>query len=534
MIVLPPGWEAAHAPVANALAGWGPAIVWWVVGAALLAIGLALAVRAPRWSLAAAVLATLALGVAENGLVDDAYIQLRYAENLAAGRGMGFNVGERIEGASGGLWIGALAVGPLVGLDAGVWGRFLSLALAALATLAAGAAIRVIGSPRAGAHAALLWAALPTSALYAATGLETAAYALTLWLAVLAATAWRPRMGWLAGAGLSALRPEGLVLGLAALPWLGRMRRPLRAVALGVAIGAAAMVAARLAYFGAPFPHSVAVKGFTAAAGVGEGLHYLVRGVFEWWPLLVGVPVLWRHRRPLLPAIAAAAAWAALVVARGGDWMPGSRYFLPLLALLVGATAVRSAGWLGRWTAPALVVWGCFLLVPLPDATLVVPGLLWRAMETPRAQSAWFEGLGAYLRNAVPHGATLASGPAGALPYASGLPTFDMYGLCSVVTYANTIGHTGHRLWGLFAAAGHADVIYMGKLGPQNGDERAVLVAAEKYATGVNHFHETYRPVVLVHPVERPLDIAYDVVWVRKSLHLPGEEIGGHGQPDRR
>ena len=266
------------------------------------------------------------------------------------------------------------------------------------------------------------------------------------------------------------------------------MRRPLRAVVLGVVGGATAMVAARLAYFGAPFPHSVAVKGFTASAGFGDGVHYLARGVFEWWPLLVGVPVLWRHRRPLFPAIAAAAAWAALVVARGGDWMPGSRYFLPLLVLLVGAAAVESADRLGRWTAPMLAAWGCFLLVPLSDPAVVVPGRMWRSMQTPRAQSAWFEGLGAYLRSAVPHGTTLASGPAGALPYASRLATFDLYGLCSLVTHVNAIGHTGHRLWGLDDAAGRADVIYMGKLGPQNSDARAVLLAAEKYATGVTSF----------------------------------------------
>jgi arabinofuranosyltransferase len=520
VVLLPPGWEAAHAPVANVFSGCGPSLAWWGAAAVLLAVGLVLAAKAPRWALAAAVLAALVLGVAGNGLVDDAYIQFRYAENLAAGHGMVFNPGEHIEGASGGVWIAALAVGPLLGVNAGVWGRVLSLGLTGLATLLAGAAVRRIAGPLAGAYAALLWAALPTNAMYAATGLETAAYGLLLWLALLAATARLPRGGWLAGVGVSALRPEGLVLGMAALPWIRRTPRPLRAVVLGVLGGAAAIAAARLLYFGAALPHSVTIKGFTAAAGVGDGIHYLARALVEWWPLLVGVPVLWRYRRTLWPAIAAAGTWTVLVVARGGDWMPGSRYLLPLMALLVGAAAVRAGDRFGRWSAPALATWGCFLLAPLPDPAAVVPGRLWRAMETERVQSAWWEGLGAFLRGAVPAGTTLASGPAGALPFASGLPTFDMYGLCSVVTHANTVGQTGHRLWGLDAASRRADVIYVGQLLPQNGDVRALLVAAERSVAGVERFRERYRPVVVLHRPERTLDIVADVVWVRQAMRL--------------
>jgi arabinofuranosyltransferase len=534
-VVLPPGWEAAHAPVANALSAYGPSLAWWAAGVLLLAVGLALAAKAPRWALAAAALAALALGVAGNGLVDDAYIQFRYAENLAAGHGMVFNPGERIEGASGGIWIGALALGPLVGVNAGVWGRVLSLALTGLATLVAGVAVQRIAGARAGAYGALLWAALPTNAMYAATGLETAAYGLMLWLSVLAATARRGRVGWLAGAGVSALRPEGLVLGIAALPWIRKASRPLRVVVLGVLGGAATIALARLLYFGAALPHSVTVKGFTAAAGVGDGLRYLTRALLEWFPLLVGVPVLWRKRHTLLPAIAAAGAWTVLVVARGGDWMPGSRYLLPLVALLVGAAAVRARDRLGRWSAPALAAWGCLLLAPLPNPAVVVPGRLWRAMETERVQSAWWEGLGAFLHGAVPAGTTLATGPAGALPFASGLPTFDMYGLCSVVTHANTVGHPGHRLWGLDNAARGSDVIYIGQLLPQNGDVRALLVAAERNVAGVERFREKYRPVVVLHRPERTLDIVADVVWVRQTLRLDGDAVAssGHTLPGR-
>src|SRR5206468_3388663 len=81
--------------------------------------------------LAPAAAASFLLGVAANGLVDDAFIQFRYAANLAAGHGPVFNPGERIEGASGGLWMALLgALGALTGWDVASLGRFLSLLLA--------------------------------------------------------------------------------------------------------------------------------------------------------------------------------------------------------------------------------------------------------------------------------------------------------------------------------------------------------------------------------------------------------------------
>lgn len=49
-------------------------------------------------------------------LVDDAYISFRYAENLAAGHGLVFNPGERVEGWTSFLWVVILGLLSLVGL----------------------------------------------------------------------------------------------------------------------------------------------------------------------------------------------------------------------------------------------------------------------------------------------------------------------------------------------------------------------------------------------------------------------------------
>jgi len=352
--------------------------------------------------------------------------------------------------------------------------------------------------------------------MYAATGLETSAYAAALWLAVWAVAAARARLAWISGAAVAALRPEAIVLGLAAAPWLRRPSPRLRTLLLATLGAAAVMAAARLAYFGAPLPRSVTVKGFSAAAGPEFGVSYLARAAAEWWPLLVGVPFLLSRRRDLLPALAGAGAWTFLVVARGGDWMPGSRYLAPLLVLLVAGAAASRRIW-ATASVIAMAVWGCLQLAPVADPAARLVGSSWRAMAEHRVQSRWWEALGASLGSALPRTTTLASGPSGALPYASGLPTVDMFGLCTVVTEERE-GGTGHRLWGLRQAAGRRDIIYTGAPVPQIHDARAVVAAAEASVAGIPEFRLEYQPLVLLHSPESQLDVVADAIWVRPAV----------------
>ena len=101
--------------------------------------------NAPRIHWTAAVVAVVAV-VAFGALValaflrrdelqcDDAFITFRYAENLAAGRGLVFNVGERVEGYSNLLHTLMLAALSLVGIGP-VLGANLIGAAAGLALL---------------------------------------------------------------------------------------------------------------------------------------------------------------------------------------------------------------------------------------------------------------------------------------------------------------------------------------------------------------------------------------------------------------
>ena len=49
-------------------------------------------------------------------MLDDAFISFRYAENFAAGHGLVFNPGERVEGYTTFLWVLILAAGKAIGL----------------------------------------------------------------------------------------------------------------------------------------------------------------------------------------------------------------------------------------------------------------------------------------------------------------------------------------------------------------------------------------------------------------------------------
>ena len=514
-VLLPDGFTRASATVATLLEPLGNSLAWWLSAVVLLVAAVLLARRRTGLAVAAAVVASLAFAIACDGLVDDAYIQFRYAANLAAGHGPVFNPGERIEGASGGAWIGAIALGSrLTRLEAGVVGRALSLLLAPLATLLAAIAGRRLAGERAGALAAALWAALPTPALYAATGLETTAFAAALWLVAVGAIGERAGVAALGGALVALLRPEGAALAALALPGWRRLGRAGRAAVIAALLGGIAITAARLAYYGAPLPRSVLVKGFAAAAPAVFGAAYLGRALLEWWPLLLAVPTVLRARRAL-PALLVALGWTAVVALRGGDWMPGSRYLLPLLVVLVVAAAHQA----GRLRAPivlGLVLWGVVQTAPLHEPRPPVVGALTRAMAEHRVQSRWWEALGRWLGTSAPPGTTLATGPAGALPYASDLPTFDMYGLCSPVTSAGS-GQAGHRLWGLpEALATGATLLYPGRPVPQVADDAAVVAAAERELREPPAALERYRPHLVRHRPEYPLDVVVDVLWVRR------------------
>ena len=518
-LTIPVGWEAASAPVATLFEVFGPAVFWWVLALVAGITALAVMRSRPHVAVALSTLAALALGLSVDGLVDDAYIQFRYAANLAAGHGPVFNPGERIEGASGGLWVGVLALGNLLtGLEVGIVGRILSLLAAGVGVVTASVTAAHLGGRQAGAAAAIAWAFLSTGALYAACGLETHAFLVALWLAVAGAIGAVPLgVGLAAGIAVAGLRPEGAILAVLALPMWRTLERPARHVVTATIAGGMFAAGLRTLFYGVALPNSAVVKGMTAAASLQDGLTYLGHSALENWPLLTVVPLaLIKFKGKALYAVPAVVL-AAIVVARGGDWMPGSRYFGPLLIVLVMSVAIGVEGRLQRLVLACALAWSAFQLAPILEPGRLPAGNLWRAMQSHKAQSKWWEALGTLFRNATPSGTTLAIGPAGAMPYSSHLETFDLYGLCSEVVDAAE-GEPGHRLWGLRqAVALKTDLIYPGRPVTQDTDQRTILEESATYFKSNPGALELYQPILIRHAAENDTVVLMDVIWVRRG-----------------
>ncbi len=127
--------------------------------------------------------------------LDDGFVFLRYADNLADGHGLVFNVGERVEGHSNTLWVLWLALGGVAGVPLLTWAKVSGAALL-LATCVSGAWITRRLLKETHPHVNLDWSWVlgllvscalvlhPGAAYYAVSGMGTI---LTMWLGWLAA-----------------------------------------------------------------------------------------------------------------------------------------------------------------------------------------------------------------------------------------------------------------------------------------------------------------------------------------------------------
>src|SRR4051794_8106651 len=238
--------------------------------------------RSVAWAIpAGAVVAFLALcWTLRHFVTDDAWISVRYAENLAAGHGFVWNAGgPRVEGFSNPLLVSIEALGTMVGLGA--------IGLARLVGVGSGVALILLlareGRAAVGVAASRVAVVLvglsPPLALWAMGGLETLPTALAIAAGVvpLCRDGDRRRAGLVAGiafATLPWLRPEGLgvvlAVGLAAaLPRLARREGRNEAATLAARVCGPAIVsqlileAVRLTVYGHLLPNSFIYKAGT-------------------------------------------------------------------------------------------------------------------------------------------------------------------------------------------------------------------------------------------------------------------------------
>ena len=338
--------------------------------------------------------------------VDDAFIGLRYARNLLAGRGLAFNPGEWVEGITNVGWILTLAgAAPLFGGEAALptlakgFGLLFLLGAVLLAARAHARLVPLGGPARPVELAAvpLLAATQPDLTYFALAGMETGLAALLLVLGLWCLQPERPRLLALAalGVALFTVRPETGPIVPAVLAFLalraglqrgtearhGELARIGRSAAL-FALLWIAVTAARLGYYGAALPNTFVAKSSVPPnewlgrlAGLVTGSEINVPPPYS-SPLFLlvvlgALVVLARSLQPSAePPGAVTTAWALPVAAAATgllfgiyappDWTGMGRYFgpyVPLAAILfVRAIALATERTLGSRRAAAVAL----------------------------------------------------------------------------------------------------------------------------------------------------------------------------------
>jgi hypothetical protein len=397
-------------------------------------------------------------------LSDDAFISFRYADNLVKGNGLVFNPGEPpVEGYTNFLWTLLMAGGMAAGLDPEPLSRRLGIVFALVALACSYQVVRRIlpGQPLLWALPAWLLAADSFFVVEAIQGLETVMFAAFLTAAAARVPVDLPEPGaapegasrvplsglWFALAALT--RPEGWMLFLAVAGLRGlevlRFRRALGGgdrlwVAL-FAVPVTAHLLIRKWFYGDWLPNTFFAKTGGGWEQVLRGMTYLGSGLLRLAPwLALGVLVLWlqrgagrrQQRRALLVLAVLWLVSAGGVIAVGGDFKPTFRFLVwtfPLLAVL----ATAGIGGLARRLDAGSRGPGTVLVGALVAATL-----LWtfvgsaparRFAEIRRHDLRILRQAAHWFTRNLPGDAVLATGPAGVIPYYTGLKTIDMWGI---------------------------------------------------------------------------------------------------------
>jgi hypothetical protein len=337
-------------------------------------------------ALATAVLVWRALLV-ERQTVDDLFITLRYARNLAERHEIAFSAGEHVEGASSPAWTAILALAWKLGARGVASAKMISLVAAALVPT-----VCAIAVARARESASIWIAALPAVAIavdadvatWASSGMDTPLFALACVTCVALVAFELDRTAAFALGALVWVRPEGplfTLLGVVALVLRVPRDRAVRLVILAL-VPIVMLVGARLAYFHDLLPNTFYAKIRAVDGRDFTGLGYAWNALRRRPSLLAALPIaslaFGGPSRTRAVAASMLVACFLFVVAAGGDWMPNRRLLVPAIPL----AAVAGSLLFDRAPSPRLA-WIAMAVVAIEGALTFEHALdqTWRAVE---------------------------------------------------------------------------------------------------------------------------------------------------------
>lgn len=398
---------------------------------------------------------------------DDAFITLRYARNLALGRGLVYNVGEYVEGYTNFLWTVLMSVPGHLGIDPVGFGHLLSLAAMVVTVVATvRLATACLGSEVLGNVAGLVLVGDFTFIAYGTGGLETQLQTALVTSALLIVVGAHVRgvqvstRGLVAAGVLSAAavltRMDSVVLlspaiGLLVLDEVRRGRPGSEVLARLTALAGPMLILLvpwtvwRYATYGSLLPNTAVAKHQGLVVSVLQAASYLTLFLLA-SGLAVLVPALFirgryvLRQRPMPLVAATLVAWLAYLCMVGSDFME-FRFMvaaLPMISILATAllVSIRSH----RWQLTVVAV----LILALPVHAIGFRGVanvdpvghLHAYVSDP--DRGWLR-LGELLGESLGGGPeaeepgsgapVLAVTAAGALPYEARLRTVDMLGL---------------------------------------------------------------------------------------------------------
>jgi hypothetical protein len=423
-------------------------------------------------------------------MLDDAFISFRYAENFAAGHGLVFNPGERVEGYTTFLWVLILGAGKALGF------KVIPLAQNLGALFALGTILLLMFahrfSSRISATASLLAAVFLGSCgiftPWLSSGMEVSLFTFLVLVSLmyhfLLSEKENPET-WqliLLGAFLalgSLTRPEGLLIAgmvLSARLLLGQKRGwrnffPVFIVFAGIYLP---YFFWRFTYYGYLLPNTFYTKVGSNAEQVFRGITYFKDFLSPAF-LLVAIALIpfltlrwFRAYRnlSLMPLIIFF--YTAYIIVVGGDIMPAFRFFTPLLPLLCLLAGISLISLPGPKKAVAIVAFIFSLAVVGYNLYEIKHD--WYINYKIKIDQVAARGreVGIWLRINSRPDAVLATNTAGSIPYYSRLKTIDMLGLNDLHIAHRPIadlgkGAPGHEKGdGVYVLSRRPDYIHMG------------------------------------------------------------------------
>ena len=472
-------------------------------------------------------------------VADDVFIFQRFAANAAAGNGLVYNIGERVEGFTSPLWMAIHVALQVVRATSIGWAQGLGV----LATI--GLLFVVMRAPRGWRQesdaawvdwiAACLVASHVGVLTYAASGMETSLYCL---LVALAVTCRAQERADARRAPLSALwcalalwaRPEAAVIGVVCAALLvgdwraGRRGFVARWIALA-GVPVCVLLALRWGYYGDWLPNTWYAKRLPPVETLRAGGAYVATWLLanSGWPA-IAVALMVPLRRALPAGFGVvplcAAAMIAATLATPGDWMPFDRFLLPavVLASLCAGEAVRIARRHGQVRFAAFAV-GVALVVQL--GTVIDPATQ-RVLRESREDVERWSAIGRQLADRLEPDDIVVVGAAGALGVALPGRVVDFYGIVD-----RHIARTPIRsLERVIPGHVRSDADYLMSLEP------AIIVVAllardepaDDVADFVNAFWSRAHDDLRRHPgmlAYRPLNLRYQGRWVAVLERVP-------------